>query len=132
MAKAFDKEQAASLWNLFGVTVDKTRVRPRQHKGNVMFVGYADIHIWLFADQKPIPLLTLCGNSIKLIGDQIHIDPKAEQGKGDRSNDYFPHWYPKDGPARAVITAKLVEDASIQEMVKLAVAKLAGTAAAAS
>ena len=130
--KAVDQEQAASLWNLFGVTVDKVRVAPRQHKGNVMFVGYADIHIWLFAGQKSIPLVTLCGNSIKLIGEQIHVDPKSERGKGDRSNDFFPHWYPADGPARAVITAKLADNASIQEMVSLATARLAENAAAAS
>ncbi len=130
--KEVDREQAASLWDLFGITVDKIRVRPRQHKGNVMFVGYADIHIWLFEGQKSIPFVTLCGNSIKLIGGQIHVDPKSEQGKGDRSGDYFPHWYPMDGAARAALTAKLAEDASIQEMVSLAIAKLAEAAGAAS
>ena len=132
MAKEIDRKEAASLWDLFGITVDKTRVAPRQHKGNVIFVGYADIHIWLFAGPTAVPLATLCGNSIKLIGEQIHFDPKSERGKGDRSNDFFPHWYPKSGAARAVLTAKLAEDASIQEMVQLAVAKLAEAARAAS
>ena len=132
MPKPIDQTQAESLWDLFGVTVDKIRVAPRQHKGNVVFVGYADIHIWLFNGQTPIPLVTLCGNSIKLIGDQVHVDPKSERGKGDRSSEYFPHWRPKSAAARAVLTKKLAEDASIQEMVQLAVAKLAADAGTAS
>ena len=132
MAKPIDQDHAALLWSLFGVTVDKIRVAPRQHKGNVMFIGYADIHVWLFQGQTPIPLMTLCGNSIKLIGDQIHFDPKSERGKGERSKDFFPHWYPKSSAARAVITRKLSEDPQIQEMVRLAVAKLAEAAGAAS
>ena len=132
MAKPLNTAQAASLWNLFGITVDKVRVAPRQHKGNVIFVGYADIQVWLFEGQTPIPLFTMCGNSIKLIGDQIHFDPKSERGKGDRSNDFFPHWYPMSGEARVVLTRKLTEDAKIQEMVTLAVARLNEAAAAAS
>lgn len=132
MAKPIDQAHAASLWDLVGVTVDKTRVAPRQHKGNVMFVGYADIHVWLFENQTPIPFITLCGNSIKLIGDQLHFDPKSERGKGERSNDFFPHWFPKDGAARAVITRKLSEDPKVQEMIRLAVASLAEAAGAAS
>ena len=132
MAKPIDNDQAAALWNLVGVTVDKTRVAPRQHKGNVIFVGYADIHVWVFEGQTAIPLMTLCGNSIKLIGDQIHFDPKSERGKGERSNDFFPHWYPRSGAARAVITRKLGEDPKVQEMVRLAVGQLANAAGAAS
>jgi len=108
------------------------RVAPRQHKGNVIFVGYADIQTWLFRDGVAIPFITLCGNSIKLIGDQIHFDPKSERGKGDRSNDYFPHWFPGAGEARAVLTHKLAEDPKIQEMVRLAVASLSEAAGSTS
>lgn len=132
LAKTIDQAQAATLWERIGITADKARVAPRQHKGNVIFVGYADIHVWVFSGQTAIPLITLCGNSIKLIGDQIHFDPKSERGKGDRSKDFFPHWYPSRGEARAVITRKLAEDPQIQEMVRLAVAKLSEAAGAAS
>ena len=132
MAKAIDLDQAATLWNLFEITVDEVRIRPRQHKGNVIFVGYADFQVWLFKGRTSIPLITLCGNSIKLIGDQIHFDPKSEPGKGGRSGDYFPHWRPISPEGRAVITRKLVENAEIQEMVKLGLAKLAAAADAAS
>jgi hypothetical protein len=127
-----DQAQAAALWECVGVTADKIRIAPRQHKGNVTFIGYADIQIWIFQAGEAIPMLTLCGTSIKLIDDVIHFDPKAERGKGDRSRDFFPHWYPKTGAARAVLTRKISEDPQIQEMVQVGVARLAEAAGDAS
>ncbi len=132
MAKPIDRAEAASLWDLIGVTVDKVRIAPRQHKGNVMFLGYADIQVWLFNGQAMIPFLTMCGNSIKLIGEQLHFDPKSERGKGSRSSDFFPHWYPGSGAARVVITRKLSEDRQIQEMIQVAIGRLSPDADAAS
>lgn len=132
MAQAINQTQAAVLWDLIGLTVSNLRVAPRQHKGNVVFTGYADIHIWVFSGPTALPLMTLCGNSIKLIGDQIHFDPKAERGKGSRSKEFFPHWCPNSPESRIVLTRKLRENSQIQEMVSTAVARLAETADASS
>jgi hypothetical protein len=126
MAKTIDQAQAAHLWELMGVTVENIRLAPRQHKGNVVFCGYADILIWIFAGGSAVPLVHLCGNSIKLMGDQIHFDPKSERGKGERSAHFFPHWFPMSGAARAAMTQKLSEDADIQKMITDAVNQLAG------
>ena len=132
MAKEFNQAHAAALWNLVGVTIDNVRVAPRQHKGNVTFIGYADIQVWLFTPEGTIPFLTLCGNSIKLINEGLHFDPKSERGKGNRSGDFFPIWLPSGGASRALLTKKLAENAGIQEMVAQATAMLAETAKAAS
>jgi hypothetical protein len=125
MAKPIDNVEAAALWDQVGVTVDGIRIAPKQHAGGVIFVGYADILVWLFKDQTPIPFLTLSGNSIKWIDGQVHFDPKSEKGKRTRSREYFPHWRPTGGAARAVLTRKLAENAHIQEMVQVAQAQLA-------
>ena len=125
MAGKFNQAHAAALWNLIGVTVSGTRIVPKEHKGNVTFIGYADIQVWLYGQEETIPFLILCGNSIKLINGEIHFDPKSERGKGSRNKDFFPHWLPAEAASRKVITKKLEEDATIQEMVALAQAKLA-------
>lgn len=129
MAKPIDQAQAASLWEKVGVTADKLRLAPRQHKGNVVFCGYADIHIWIFDGGKAIPFLTLTGNSIKLIGDQLHFDPKSERGKGTRSGEFFPHWYPNTPAARAMLSRKLQELPELIEMAEQAISQLAAPAA---
>jgi hypothetical protein len=132
MAKPIDQDQAAALWEQMGVTVDKLRLAPRQHKGNVIFCGYADIQIWMFHQGVAIPFITLTGNSIKLMGDQIHFDPKSERGKGTRSGDFFPHWYPVTPAARAVLTRKLQEIPQVIAMVEQAVSQLSAAAGAAA
>jgi len=131
LAKAIDQAQAANLWETMGLTVENIRLAPRQHKGNVIFCGYADILLWIFAGGTAVPLVHLCGNSIKLMGDQIHFDPKSERGKGERSAHWFPHWFPMSGAARAVMTQKLSENEDVQKMVTDAVNQIAGGTSAA-
>lgn len=127
MAKTIDQAEAAHLWEFVGVTAENIRLAPRQHKGNVVFCGYADILIWIrLGAENYVPLIHLCGNSIKLMGDQIHFDPKSERGKGERSAHFFPHWFPMSGASRAMITQKLSENADIQKMITDAVNQLAG------
>ena len=121
MATEFDKDQAAHLFDRIGISVTNTRVHPRQHKGNVIFCGYADLQLSI----DGIPVIQLCGNSIKLMGDQIHFDPKSEAGKGDRQGQYFPHWFPMTAEARAVLTETLKRDPAIIAMCEEAIAKLA-------
>jgi len=133
LAKEIDANAAAILWERVGLTVDNIRLAPRQHKGNVIFCGYADILVWIYPNGaetgetgEAIPLIQLCGNSIKLMGDQIHFDPKSERGKGDRKDHFFPHWFPMTGAARSVLTLKLSENLDIRNMITEAVNQLAG------
>ena len=132
MAKPIDQDQAAALWEQVGITVEKIRLAPRQHKGNVIFCGYADFQMWMFHQGVAIPFITLPGNSIKLIGDQIHFDPKSERGKGERAGEFFPHWYPNTPAGRAMLTRKLQDLPEIVQMVESAVAKLSAAAPAAA
>ncbi len=120
MAKEFDKDQAAHLFDRIGISVTNIRVHPRQHKANVIFCGYADLQFSI----DGIPVIQLCGNSIKLMGDQIHFDPKSEQGKGDRQGQYFPHWFPMSAEARASITELLKRDPAVITMCEEAVAQI--------
>ncbi len=120
MAQEFDKDQAAHLFDRIGISVTNARAHPRQHKGNVIFCGYADIQIRI----DEVPMIQLCGNSIKLMGDQIHFDPKSEAGRGDRAGQYFPHWFPMTAEARAVLTELLKRDPAIIAMCEEAVAKI--------
>jgi hypothetical protein len=118
----------AHLWDRLGVTVDNVRLAPRQHRGNVVFCGYADIILWIFAsDGLAIPLVHLCGNSIKLMGDQLHFDPKSERGKGTRSDHFFAHWLPAGAESRHILTRKLSELPEMQEMIQNTRAQLAQT-----
>ncbi len=133
MPKPIDQFQAAHLWDSIGVTVENIRMAPRQHKGNVIFCGYADILVWIFADGNTIPLIHLCGNSIKIMGNDIHFDPKSERGKGDRKDHFFAHWFPLTGASRAVLTQKIAGIPEIQEMCARAMHQLTeGTPTAAA
>lgn len=114
--KQFDKGMAGHLWDRMSILTSNHRVYPKQHKGNVLFVGYADFTIQI----DGIPVLALPGNSIKLMGDQVHFDPKSEKAR-DGSNRYFPIWLPVSAEARAVITERLKQDPQIIEMCHQAV-----------
>lgn len=127
MAKEFSKEIAAHLWQYVTVSTRNHRLFPKQHKGNVLFVGYADITLIVGG----VEFLSLPGNSIKLMGDQIHFDPKQEKAR-DGSDRYFPLWLPVSAEARAVLTELLKADPNIIEMVEQAVAQVTVPAAAAS
>ncbi len=116
----FDKEIAAYLYDHIGIIVTNAHSHPRQHKGNVVFCGYADFQVSI----DGIPVLQMCGNSIKLMGDQIHFDPKSEAGKGDRAGNFFPHWFPMTREARIVLTEKLKRDPAIIAMCDEAISKL--------
>lgn len=132
MAEPINKVQAAFLWDLLGVSVDNLRPAPRQHQGNVIFCGYADILIWIFVGDNAVPLIQLCGNSIKLIGDDLHFDPKSERGQGEYRSQHFAHWFPTTGAARAVLTRKLAELPEIQAMLIQAKQQLTEATPAAS
>lgn len=123
MAQELDREKAALLFEKVGLEVTNTRIHPRQHKGSVVFVGYADFQITI----NGTPLIQLCGNSIKLMNEQIHFDPKSEAGKGQRSDQYFPHWFPMTAESRAVLTEKLKRDPQIIDMVQQAISQLSST-----
>lgn len=120
MDREFDKDQAALLFDRLGVTVTGVRVLPRQHKGSVVFCGYADFQI----DIDGIPVLQLCGNSVKLMSDEIHFDPKSEPGAGSRAGHHFPHWFPMTAEARAVLTEKLKRDPQIIAMCEETITQL--------
>ena len=122
MAKELNRQIAAALFEMIEVKVTSTRVNPRQHKGNVVFVGYADFQI----EVQGIPFLQMCGNSIKLMGENVHFDPKSERGKGDRTDHFFPHWFPMTGEARAVINEKIKRDDTIISMCHEAMNALTG------
>ncbi len=124
MAKEFDKNQAAHLFDRLGISVANVRIHPRQHKGNVVFCGYADFQISI----DGISVLQLCGNSIKIMGDQIHFDPKSEAGKGERQGHYFPHWFPMTAEARAALSELLKRDPKITAMCEEAISKLTAAA----
>jgi hypothetical protein len=128
MAKELNKEQAAHLFDRLEVNVTNTRIHPRQHKGNVVFCGYADFQINI----DGIPVIQLCGNSIKLMGDQVHFDPKSEAGRGERQGQYFPHWFPMTAEARAALTELIKRDPQIDAMCREAIEKLNVAAPAAS
>lgn len=116
----FDKAIAAYLYDHLEITVTKSHLAPRLHKGSVIFCGYADFQVSI----DKIPFLQLCGNSIKLMGDQVHFDPKSEEGKGDRAGSFFPHWFPMTREARIVLTEKLKRDPAIIAMCDEAVSQL--------
>ena len=126
-----NRAHARRLFDLLVIEVDPKSVRlvPRQHKGNVLMCGYADFQIGLHQEidgvRQVIPWTTLCGNSIKLMNDKIHFDPKSEAGKGERAGTYFPHWFPMTAEARAVLTEKVKRDPQIITLCEEAVAGLA-------
>lgn len=124
MAKEIDQTQAAYLWEHVGVSVENLRLAPRQHRGNVIFCGYTDILVWIFARGDTLPLVRLCGNSIKVIGNNIHFDPKAERGTGSRKDHFFHYWFPMTSASRAVFTQKLAALPEIQEMAARAMHQL--------
>lgn len=115
--KQFNRELAAALWQRMQLATSNHRLYPKQHKGSVLFVGYADFTLSI----DGIPFLCLPGNSIKLMGDQIHFDPKSERAR-DGSPRYFPLWFPVSAEARAVLTEQLKADAQIVQMCHDAVA----------
>jgi hypothetical protein len=121
MAKqTLNRAWAHFLWQLVGVTVENCRAKPKQHAGDTRFCGFADIRVFLFNPEgDAIPFLHLKGNAIKLIGDNLHFDPKAEPGSGDRKGEFFPHWLPARVEARTVITMKLAALPEIQDMVQI-------------
>jgi len=128
MAKEIDSTIAAQIWDRVGITVENIRLAPRQHRGNVVFCGYADFILWLWistGEGTAAPLVHLCGNSIKLIDGELHFDPKSERGKNERSSKFFPHWLPAGAEARAVLTRKLEQLPEIQEMIHDTRAQLA-------
>jgi len=120
--KQIDRNLAAQLWEHLGIEVTNTRVAPRQHRGEVTFVGYADFQILVAG----IPCLQLCGNSIKIMGTGIHFDPKSEKGRGDRAGHYFPHWFPMTPEARAVLAEKVSRNPDIIAMCASAITELGG------
>ena len=120
MSVELNRQVAAKLYDLLTLKVSNVRVNPRQHRGEVIFVGYADFQIEL----NGIPFIQLCGNSIKLIGDSVHFDPKSERGSGDRSNHFFPHWFPMTAEVRAVLNEQLKRDVTIKAMCKDVKSKL--------
>lgn len=119
MGQPLNREIAAHLWQYVQVGTRNHRLLPKQHKGNVLFVGYVDITIQIGG----IDFLSLPGTSIKLMGDQIHFDPKQEQAR-DGSSRYFPVWLPVSAEARAVLTELIKLDPDIIAMVEQAVAKV--------
>jgi len=117
-----DRETAAYLFEHIEIAVTKSRIHPRQHKGDVVFCGYADFQVSF----DGVPFLQLCGNPIKLMGNQIRFDPKSEKGTGDRAGSHFPCWFPMTAEARAVITEKLKRSSEIVAMCDAAVHELRG------
>lgn len=128
MAQELDREIAAALFERVDLNVICARFLPRQHKGNVVFVGYADFQVTV----DGIPLIQLCGNSIKVMNEQIHFDPKSEAGRGQRADQYFPHWFPMTAEARAVLTEKVKRHPQIIDMVMQAISQLSSTPIAAA
>ena len=129
MAQEINELHAAHFWEMVGVSVSGCNVRPKQHKGDVKFVGYFNLQVWLFSpDGEAMPFLDLQGNSLKLIGENVHFDPKSEPAKDNRpgGRKFFNHWFPMARAAREVLTRKLVELPEIQEMVQQAVTQLTG------
>lgn len=126
MSQNFNRELAAALWNRIQLTTNNHRLYPKQHKGSVVFVGYADFTLSI----DGVPFLCLPGTSIKLMGDQIHFDPKSERAR-DGSNRYFPLWFPVSAEARAVLTEHLKNDEKIVQMCHDAVNQITGVAQAA-
>lgn len=122
----FNREIASFIFEHIEVAVIKQRLSPRQHKGNVVFCGYADFQISIGGT----PFLHLCGNAIKLIGDQVHFDPKSEAGKGENAGSFFPCWFPMTGESRAVLTEKLKRNPKIISMCEEALNQLNGNASA--
>jgi hypothetical protein len=127
MGQPLNKEIAAHLWQYIQVSTRNHRLHAKQHKGNVLFVGYADITLIIAG----VEFLSLPGTSIKLMGDQIHFDPKQEKAR-DGSNRYFPLWLPVSAEARAVLTEQIKADPGIVEMAEQAVAKVTHVAAPAT
>jgi hypothetical protein len=111
MSKTFSKEIAAHLWQYVQLSTRNHRLLPKQHKGNVLFVGYADLTLQIGG----VDFLSLPGTSIKLMGDQVHFDPKQEQAR-DGSDRYFPVWLPVSAESRAVLTELIKADPQIVEM----------------
>jgi len=123
--KPFSKEIAGHLWELMQVTTTNRRLHPKMHEGSVLFVGYAD----MILSVGGIDVIALPGSSIKLIGDQIHFDPKQERARDGKR--FFPVWCPILAESRAVFTECLKNDPKIIEMCDHAVAQVTpGTAAA--
>jgi hypothetical protein len=127
VSKSFNKEIAGHLWTYLGLTTRNHRLAPKQHKGNVVFVGYVDLTLQVGG----IDFLSLPGTSIKIMGDQIHFDPKSEQAR-DGSNRWFPLWMPVSAEARAVLSELVKADPQIVEMAHNAVAAVTQPGAAAS
>jgi hypothetical protein len=119
MGQPLNKEVAAHLWQYVTVGTRNHRLLPKQHKGNVLFVGYADITLQIGG----VDFLSLPGTSIKLMGDQVHFDPKQEKAR-DGSDRYFPVWLPVSAESRAVLSELIKADSDIIEMVEQAVAKV--------
>lgn len=109
--KEFDRELASALWYRIQLTTSNHRLYPKQHQGNVIFVGFVDFTISI----DGIPFLCLPGTDLKLIGDQIHFAPKSEQAR-DGSLRYFSLWFPVSPEARAVLTELLKQDARVVQM----------------
>lgn len=119
MGKPLDKKLCALLWQYVQLSTRNHRLYAKQHKGNVLFVGYADLTIQIGG----VDFLSLPGTSIKLMGDQIHFDPKQEQAR-DGSDRYFPLWLPVSAEARAVLDQLIKADPGIIQMVEQAVDKV--------
>ena len=136
-----NRTHARRLFDLVVVEVDtrSIRLKPKQHKGGVLFCGYVDFLIGLLQEidgvRQVIPWTTLCGTSIKLMGDKIHFDPKAEPGRTPDPKTgkipYYPVWFPRTAEARAVFTAKIARLPEIQRMVEKAVTQVSNSVAAA-
>jgi len=135
-----NRAHARRLFDLLVIEVDPKSVRlvPRQHKGNVLMCGYADFKVGLHQEidgvRQVIPWTILCGNSIKLINDKIHFDPKSEKGKKPDEKTgkfpYFPVWMPQTAEARAVFSEKVSRLPIIQQMVERAISEVSTPAAA--
>ena len=123
MGKSFSREAASRLWKYLQLTSSNHRLHVRQHEGNVLFVGYADLIIWVNGER----LLALPGTSIKLMGDQVHFEPKQEQAR-DGSERYFPVWLPITSESRAVLTELIKADRDIANMIQQAVDKTTNAA----
>ena len=123
-----NQAHARRLYNRLVVSVDPKSVRfkPRQHKGDVLFCGYVDLQIGLTEGidgvMETIPLLVLCGSTVKVIGGKVRFEPKKEKTseKSTSEKPYHSVWYPSTPGARAVLDTKVSRLPVIRDMVEQA------------
>ena len=114
---SINKKLAASIWNNVSFTVARFTPKIVLHEKS-QFLGYASVKL---EGRKDSPIEGLCfylnGLGVKILKGNPYVEMPTEVGSGDTRYDRFA---PGTAETRAVLTAGIFEDASVQAAVEAA------------